>query len=152
MTRRRRLLIGLGILALVGVALWLVLRERKSAQQQILETIIALADAVESQDVAGCMRLISPDYRDSKGNTRIVLRRLASDGFREAQSIDITLQEPEITVSGRDATAVLEVNVTAVTATGRHEWDLEVTLTFKGERRSWRIVRAEGWQHLSGQW
>lgn len=152
MTRRSKLLLGLVILALVGVGLWLALRQRQSPREQILASIIALVDAVEAEDVAGCMRLISPDYRDSKGNTRIILRRLAANGFREAQSIDMTLHEPQITVSGRDATATLEAAVTAVTSTGRHRWELELTFTFKRERRRWRIVRAEGWQHLSGQW
>jgi len=152
MTRRTKLLAGACLLALAAVGLWLLLRERKPAREQIVESIMALADAAEAQDVAGCMRLISADYRDSRENTRDVLWRLARGAFRDAESIDVTVYEPEITISGSEATATLEAELSAVTSTGRHSEKLEVTFDFKREGRRWRIVEAEGWQQIEPAW
>ncbi|MFQ5808930.1 MAG: nuclear transport factor 2 family protein [Armatimonadota bacterium] len=152
MTGRTRLLIGLCLLPLAAVGAWLLLREPKSPREQIAETILSLERAVEAQDVAGCIRLFSPDYRDSQGITRAVLRRLATEGLRDAQSIDITAYEPEITFTESGATARVEAIVTAVTSRGRQEWPLTVTFTLQRERRRWRIVAAEDWQHLMAEW
>ena len=148
MTRRTKLLIGACFLVLAAVACWLLFGERKPAREQIRENIVALVQAVEAKDVTGCMKLISPEYRDSQDHTRVVLRKLAADGFREASSIDVTTYERSISISGAEATAVVEAEVTAVTSTGRNSWKLELTFTFKRERRQWRIVRAEGWQQI----
>jgi hypothetical protein len=145
------MLVGVCLLALVAAALWVVVRGRKSAREQIVESILALEKAIEAKDVTGCMRLISPDYRDSRGHTRVILRRAAVEGFREALTMDVIAYEPDITISGEQATATLEAEVRAVTRTGRGEWKGEVTFTFQRERRRWRVVQAEGWQDLREQ-
>ncbi|MGD8238996.1 MAG: hypothetical protein PVH68_10620 [Armatimonadota bacterium] len=152
MTGRTRLLIGLCLLPLAAVGAWLLLRERKSPREQITDTILSLERAVEARDVTGCMRLFSADYRDSQGITRTVLRRLATEGLRDARSIDIIAYEPEIAFTASGATARVEAIVKVVTSQGRLERPLTVTFSLQRERRRWRIVAAEDWQHLMAEW
>jgi ketosteroid isomerase-like protein len=152
MTRKTKLVASACVLVLAVAGAWMLLRERKSAEEQILESIMGFAEAVEARDVAGCIQHFSPDYRDNQGNTRVILRRLASEGLREASSIDVSLYEPEVSVDGREATAKVEAEVTTVSSTGKHHWPLKLTFTYKLERRRWRITRADGWHHLENEW
>jgi len=152
MTRNVKLLASACLLVLAVTGAWMLLRERKSAEEQILESVMGLAEAVEARDVTGCIQHFSPDYRDSQGNTRVILRRLASEGLRDASSIGVSLYEPEVSVQGREATAKVEAEVTTVSSTGKHHWPLKLTFTYKLERRGWRITKAEGWHQLENEW
>jgi ketosteroid isomerase-like protein len=133
-------------LAALGVGAYLVWPQ-PPPQEQVLNTILDAADAVERKDVGGCLKHVSEDYQDSYGNTKRDLMRRAVGGLREVGDLNVSIYQPEVQVQGDQATArfraVLRQMQRGATV---QELTLSITATFRREGRHWRVVHAEGWQ------
>lgn len=139
--------VALTAVACVALALLIILWPRGSPEEQILAVLTEIAQAVERKDVGGCMRHVSQDYRDSRGNTKTELVRQAWAGFRETGDLSVRVYGPQVMVQGGQATVQLEVLVEEWKREARaHSIRTPVTVKLRKERWRWRVVGAEGWQ------
>ncbi|HEY5648367.1 MAG TPA: hypothetical protein VIU33_02630 [Nitrospiria bacterium] len=59
--------------------------------------------AIETGDLEGAMSHVSTDYRDEKGLTYLVVKRLLRDAFDQFDHFEIEMEDPEIEfVKGED--------------------------------------------------
>ncbi len=148
--RRRRVWLILGAAVLIGggVLYFVVLRpEPVSDRQQILQLIADVERAVEQQRVSALMAHISEDYEDSHGYNRRTVQRLVVAAARDARTMDLSVQCPEISVQGDTASFVAEVDYSLDSTVERGSTThLTVRGWLRREGRRWRVVRAEGWQ------
>ncbi len=129
-----------------GVATYL-LWPQPPPEEQVVNALLAVAEAVERKDVGGCLKHVSDDYRDSVGNTKRELMRRAWAGFREVGELNVSIHEPRVQVQGETAAARFRV-VIQQARDGRivQTLTLNVQSTFRREGRRWRAISAEGWQ------
>jgi len=93
---------------------------------------------VMARDLRGAMSCISRDYRDSRGMTRESLRQTAAHAMQSSGDFEITMDAPEIRLSGRHAIARTHVEVSTIIGglpTPRVSMDLEIHLSKERARR-----------------
>jgi len=117
----------------------------------VRQVILEGEHALEREDVRGCMRLISRDYRDGVFTYFDVQRGLLH-AFREADNVDLTIRQVRVQFSSdhQEAQASMRVNITATTLTGPRRYDdLPVTVDLQREGRRWKVTRVVGWVDIT---
>jgi PAS domain-containing protein len=124
------------------------------------ERLVALVleagmDAVARKDLPGCVRFISPGYRDAWGYNIALLRQLLKRSFTEFDQLQCALAAPPaVHVQGREAVAVADVRLSA-TFRGRRNYLLgdasaanQLHLTLTRAAYGWKLSRIEGLRPL----
>jgi hypothetical protein len=154
-TISKRTLKVVGILALAAGLLFVreALRPQPDDRTRILALLQEGATAVQEKNVGHTMSLISSDYHDREGRTKADLLALAVGYFRDAGSIAVAVNHPQIRLNGETAmvTATVTVDVAAAGQLTSARAAIPVTLTLAREpaRRllilpdhCWRVVSA----------
>ena len=136
----------LALIAAGGIAWW-ALYPRPTEEDRIRALIAGLERGIEAKAPNRVMAFFSEDYRDDyrlrrKDLSFMVLKILRSEG-----DFEVAIRQSRVEVSGRDATATFEGEMTLTAgsqALGRYFGT--VTLTLRKEGRDWRIVSTHGWQ------
>jgi hypothetical protein len=136
----------LAALAVGGFAWWL-LYHGPSDEDRIRIVVADLKRGVEEKDPQRVVALISSDYRDDFALRRkdlafLLLRALRTDG-----RFEVTIRRERIKVTGRDATATLDGEVTlsqGPETVGRYAG--VITLLLRKEGRAWKLTGTRGWQ------
>lgn len=149
LSRRR----ALALLAVaLGLAVLIVLWPRGTPEEQVVSVLTEIADAAERKDVGGCMRHVSQDYHDSRGNTKTELTRQAWGGFRQVGELAVALYVTQVTVEKDQATVHLGLEVEECKEGAQPRTvSTSVTVKLRKERWRWRVVNAEGWQTASDE-
>jgi hypothetical protein len=121
------------------------------AEEQLRRLIDAAEAAAESRDTGHFRSLISPDYRDARGNDRDAVINLLRAYFLTHQSIEVVTRIEEVVLDGSDA-ADIALGVALLGFRGRASGEslldsvrgdlerLELELVLEGG--DWRIVGA----------
>lgn len=112
-------------------------------REQILRLIANVEKAVEQGRVSGVMEYISEDYEDSRGFNRRMVQRMVIAGARDRRRMNLSVQVPEVEVSGDSAQFVAEVDMSVNNGEMTH---LTVSADLRRENGRWMVVGAEGWQ------
>lgn len=149
--RSRLTWIGIAVIVLGGAVYYYVYvmrPQRGTDREQILQLIADVEKAVEQERVSGVMRHISEDYEDSHGFNRRMVQRMVVAGVHDPQTLNLSVQVPQIEVIGDTATFVAEVDLATgdapVSADTAHH--LTVTGHLRREGGTWKVVSADGWQ------
>lgn len=117
---------------------------RGTDRQQILRLIADVEKAVEQGRVSGVMEHISEDYEDRHGLNRRMVQRMVLAGARDRRKINLSVQVPEIEITGDTATFTAKVDYALE---GQQEMrQMTVTGELRRESGRWMVVSAEGWQ------
>ncbi len=139
-----KILALLVLLAVIAVIVKLYFfRAPLSPQQQITMAIVRAEEAAELGSVAGVMEVVSNDYLDMAGNNRRDLSRLAVHALRGRQW-QLSTELKSIAVREDTAEVALEVGIWEE-ASAAHQLDYELTLIWRREGRTWRVVSSSGW-------
>ena len=143
---RRAAIIALIIAAIGGAwyyfTIYLPPREGTD-REQILRMIADVERSVEQGRASGVMDYISEDYEDSRGFNRRMVQRMVIAGARDRRTMNLSVQVPEIEVSGDTAQFVADVEMTV---SGGETTQLTVTAQLRRENGRWMVVSADGWQ------
>jgi len=143
----RRTAITALVIAIVGGAVYYFAFHRPPRQgsdrEQILRMIVDVERAVEQGRVSGVMEHISEAYEDSHGLNRRMVQRLVTAGARDQQRADLSVQVPDVEVTGDEATFAAEVDYSV---SGGEMIHMTVTATLARENGRWKVISAEGWQ------
>jgi ketosteroid isomerase-like protein len=112
-------------------------------REQILRLIASVEKAVEQGRVSAVMDYISEDYQDPNGYNRRMIHRMVLAGARDQRRMNLSVQVPEIEVSGDTARFVAEVGMMV---DGSESRQLTVTGKLRREGGRWMVVSADGWQ------
>ncbi|MBM4040583.1 MAG: hypothetical protein FJ290_18920 [Planctomycetes bacterium] len=141
----KRILIGIAVLAALGVAFYFV-RELFTTERQRVERVVRrLERRIEARDPLGLCHLLTEDYRDANGFDRLSLRAFLTRVLPQLTGVSLRLEGMEIEVTGDEATA----NFTAYAVVeGRGEqppWRHQslVRLELRKAEGEWRVRRAE---------
>lgn len=113
-------------------------------REQILRLIAEVERAVEQGRVSGVMEHISREYEDAHGFDRPMVQRMVIAGARDPRRLILSVQVPQVEVSGDTARFVAEVDYTVNGYSDLHHLTVEVHLRREGGR--WMVIRADGWQ------
>ncbi|MFO8078713.1 MAG: hypothetical protein R6V07_00280 [Armatimonadota bacterium] len=143
---RRAAVIAIIITVIAGVWYYLTIYRpprRGTDRQQIMRVIASVEKAVEQNRVSGVMEHISEEYQDSQGLNRRAIHRMVLAGARQQRNIDLSVQVPEVEVTGDTARFVAEVQMSV---SGGEPEEFSVTGDLQRESGRWMVVSAEGWQ------
>jgi len=137
---RNRVLI---VVAIVGIVLSLRFRPRPLTEEERIRRAFADArEAVEGHSVRDLMRFIADDYSDNEGNSKQMLRQIATAYLMQRQHLSVGLMVRKVEVQN-DATATANVHVIiADRDSGRGDMDLQLELA--KDKGAWKVVRASG--------
>jgi len=143
----RRASIAVVVIALIGGALYYFVFYRPpragTDREQILRMIVDVQKSVEQGRVSGVMDHIAEDYSDSHGLNRRMVQRLVLAGAREHRGISLSVQVPDVEVSGDEASFVARVDYSVG---GGEMVHLTVNAKLRREKGRWMVVSADGWQ------
>jgi hypothetical protein len=144
----RRAIVAAAVIAAIGGAwyyftIYLPPREGTD-REQILRLIVNVEKAIEQGRVSGVMDYISPDYKDPRGFDRRMVHRMVLAGARDQQKMNLSVEVPEIEVSGDTAQFVAEVDMSVNDGEMTH---LTVRGELQRENGRWMVVSADGWQN-----
>lgn len=137
------------IVAAAGVVLaWWLTRPRLSDAEQIGLVVDQIKAGLEKKSPREVLTHISADYHDSEGINYARAKFLASRLLREPEQIEINILNYTGPVIAQDlAELKLTVNASALSSGARvAQVSGEVKLTFRKERKGWKVLDAEGWQ------
>ncbi|MFW5866613.1 MAG: hypothetical protein ACOCX2_02280 [Armatimonadota bacterium] len=149
---RRAAIIALVIAAIGGAWYYftIYLPPRKgSDREQILRIIADVERAVEQGRVSGVMDHISEDYEDPSGFNRRMVQRMVIAGTRDRRAMNLSVQMPEIEVTGDTARFVADVEMSINDGEPRQ---LTVTGELQRESGRWMVVSADGWQGAGSEY
>lgn len=134
------------ILALVsGLIIRGLNRTPPSDHEQILDTFLAIEEAVNRKSVSGVMRHVSADYDDG-AYTKRGLTQLAIAVFRESESFNAVSQVRSLDIRGETASATVDVDFWVGDDPAGGAQRLELQLEMKKSRGKWQVTRAQGWE------
>ncbi len=143
----RRAVIAAVVIAIIGGAVYYFAfygpPRQGSDREQILRMIVDVERAVEQSRVSGVMEHISQDYNDSHGLTRLMVQRLVTAGARDRRGVNLSVQVPDVEVTGDEATFAAEVDYSV---SGGEMIHMTVTGRLAREKGRWKVISAEGWQ------
>jgi ketosteroid isomerase-like protein len=113
-------------------------------KEQILRLIVEVEKAIEQGRVSGVMDHVSENYSDDHGLNRRMVHRMVMAGARDRRRLTLSVQQPQIEVSGDTATFTTEVDFS--TDGGQSMTHLTVTGELRREGGRWMVVSADGWQ------
>jgi ketosteroid isomerase-like protein len=117
---------------------------RGTDREQVLRLIADVEKAVEQGRPSGVMEHISQDYSDQHGLSRSMVQRMVIAGARDRRRMNLSVEVPEVEVSGDSATFVADVEYTVDGQPSIRT--LTVTAMLRREGGRWMVVRADGWQ------
>ena len=135
----------------LGGALFLVIRVlRRPSDEELIHRLIKTGQkAIEDEDLAGCMKVVSVDYRDSSGLTYDELKGMGLRIFHYFTDISVQVTHIDITLREEGTAEVaLTVEVQAmVEGVGRELWPSaggdRVKLSLRKKRGRWKILALE---------
>ena len=142
----KKALIGIGVLAALGAAVYLVRELLTTDRQRVERTVRRLARRFEARDPLGFCQLLAEDYQDGNGFDRLSLRAFLTRGLPQLSRVSVRLDALEVEVSGDDATADFTGHVTAESRGGdQPPWRHEslVRLSLRKADGEWLVRRAE---------
>ncbi len=144
---RRAVIVAVIIAAIAGAAYYFYFYlppRRGTDEEQVLRLIVEVEKAVEQGSVSGVMEHISEDYSDAHGLTYRMVQRLVVMGARDSRGVILSVQVPEVQVSGETASFVAEVDYGFQGQTEPVHLTVSADLVREGGR--WKVISAEGWQ------
>lgn len=137
---------GIIVLAGVGIALRWLSRPGLSDEEQITHTIIEIKRAVETKDAGGVLKYIDHDYNDGTYERKDLTQFLVG-GFRTPEEFRVEVRPPEVTVSGKEAQARLQV-LFSWGAIGAEDQRLPLSVVayLRKTGGTWKVVKAGGWE------
>lgn len=133
------------MVALAGAGLWWASRPRLSDEAQILQLLVDVRRAVEAKDAGAVLRAVADDYDDGTYRKRDIVG-LVVQGFRDPTPFHVSVESPQIQVTGNRAQAQVRAQFWVGEAVGSERINLEVQLEFVRTRRGWQVIRARGWE------
>ena len=149
---RRKVIVGVCALAVVGGALLLRSRgPRLSDEQLVVQAIVDLRRAVEAKDAGGALRQVSDSYSDGT-YTKRELAGLVVEAFRSPEPFHVQAEAPAVTVKGESAIARLRVQLwVGKEVAVQDRQDLDITAEFRREGKRWKLVKASRWEAAGGR-
>jgi len=144
---RRAEIVVVIIAAIAGAAYYFYFYlppRRGTDEEQVLRLIVEVEKAVEQGSVSGVMQHISEDYSDRHGLNYRMVQRLVVAGARDSRGVILSVQVPEVQVSGDAASFVAEVEYGFQGQTEPVHLTVNGSLVREGGR--WKVISAEGWQ------
>ncbi len=144
---RRAILVALAIILIgAGVYYFRIYRPPREGtdREQILRLIAEVEKGVEQERVSAIMEHISEDYQDPHGLNRRMVQRMVIGGARDPRRMKLSVEVPQIEVSGDTARFTAEVDYTV--DNGGERTHLTVTGELRREGGRWMVVSADGWQ------
>jgi len=121
-----------------------------SEQEKIKRTLKNGEKAFARKDVKSCLELISENYRDVSGFTKIEIEKSLNDILPQLQEIKITMKNLKVNVEGDKAKVTLALQVFAkfngvpTMLVGTPNEPKNVVIFIKKEKNIWRIIRVGG--------
>ncbi|MBM4035170.1 MAG: nuclear transport factor 2 family protein [Planctomycetes bacterium] len=142
----RKVLIGVGAVAALGAAAYLVGELLTTERQRVERVVRRLGRRLEARDPAGFCQLLAEDYSDGNGFNRLSLRAFLTRGLPQLARVGVRLEALEVEVSGDAARAEFSGHVTAEGREGSQPpWRHQslVRLRLRKAEGSWRVQHAE---------
>lgn len=105
MSLRKKLLLGLLVLASAAVATYFLIEYFTTDQQRVERVIRRLAGRIESRDAPGFCHYLTEDYADSNGFNRLTMRAFLGQGLYQLAGVSVRLDAIEIKVDRDEALA-----------------------------------------------
>ncbi|MGI5817000.1 MAG: hypothetical protein ACOX9R_02765 [Armatimonadota bacterium] len=141
---RRAVLIALVIAIISGAYYYFAIYRpprQGTDREQILRMVVDVKQAVEQGRVSGVMEHISEDYEDPHGFNYRMVQRMVIAGARDRRRVNLSVQVPEVEVTGDTARFTARVDVNGAEMTR-----LTVSAQLRREGGRWMVVSATGWQ------
>ena len=146
---RDKLKIGVVAIAAVAAGLfaaWKLVPDRRTAEEQILDSLVQIQKAVQEKDLRGTMRHVSEAYGDPTVESKRELVQLTVGAYRQPGGFQVTLQAGRPEVQGTQASVDVRVEFTVVEGpAARRVPPFTVQTRWAREKAGWKIVRAEGY-------
>ena len=142
-----RILRIFALIVLVAVVVAVVksyfFRAPPSPEQQIMLSIARAEESAALGSVAGVMKAVSNDYADTAGNDKRDLSRLAVQALR-GQPWQLSTELKSLSVDGDTAEVDLKLAMWHEDTTW-YRLDYDITLIWRREGRTWRVMSSSGW-------
>lgn len=129
---------------------WIATRPKGTDEEQIRDLTLQAEEAVRSRNLSKLMSIFSEDYSGA-GGTRDQIRLLTMQAFRNSRETYLDTGEPEIQVSGDNATLTTEIRA-GMESEGGSETSFQSSVTVrlrKEEGRRLLIYPVQVWRVVS---
>ena len=114
-SRQRVIAVLILVVIVTAIGLWYF----RSDERRIRKALSQAGEALEREDLDGTMSHVSLKYRDERGWSYLIVKRLLKKGFEEFDGINIRMGRPAIEIHEEGADV---------------QMDLEVLIDFQGEK------------------